>query len=303
MTGTFWPIKGHFRAWMILWAALATSDVAARWLGVETGNVPYVLKLASDDLTNWVAGDTVWSHRESLVQTGIKRANDNRQTKVWARAKNREGKVQQSWFPWSLMLQLAWFPDVATSALKTVQVQTDFRLFLSLTLLLFIKIRQCLLPDKINKLTKCRDFRKLSSLSRSRRKTIKKHQPAWISASSVRSSFMCFTLINLSSMVGAAAQQPNPWMSVKRRDLLVLHTHSPLSDSCLCLSASALQRKSIRQRGAEWAEPYSQWGPGWVWIWDGGHVAWKLYWYSAGVLPVVFLLNRTGVWIIFSVEC
>ncbi len=37
---------------------LATGDVAMSWLAVETSDVPYILKLASDDLTSWAAGDT-----------------------------------------------------------------------------------------------------------------------------------------------------------------------------------------------------------------------------------------------------
>ncbi len=70
-----------------------TGDVAMSWLAVETSDVPYVLKLASGVLASWAAGDTVsrlesswdgpvytaatfpatvWSHQESLLQTGLK---------------------------------------------------------------------------------------------------------------------------------------------------------------------------------------------------------------------------------------
>ncbi len=38
---------------------LVTADIAIGWLAVETSDVPYILKLASDDLTSWVASDTV----------------------------------------------------------------------------------------------------------------------------------------------------------------------------------------------------------------------------------------------------
>ncbi len=38
---------------------LATDDVAMSWLALETSDVPYVLKLASGDLTSWAASDTV----------------------------------------------------------------------------------------------------------------------------------------------------------------------------------------------------------------------------------------------------
>ncbi len=86
---------------------LATGDVTMSWLAVETSDVPFVLKLASGDLTNWAAGDTVswdraiytaatfpatvWSHPESLVQTGLKTERDNKRDKTRAGAKTGRG--------------------------------------------------------------------------------------------------------------------------------------------------------------------------------------------------------------------
>ncbi len=49
---------------------LVTVDVATSWLAVETSDVPYILKLASVDLTSWAAGDTV-SQRESGWTVGL----------------------------------------------------------------------------------------------------------------------------------------------------------------------------------------------------------------------------------------
>ncbi len=83
---------GNVRERVFLLAALCC-DITTSLLAVETSDVPFVLKLASGNLTSWAAGDavsrlesswdgpvytaatfpaTVWSHRESLVQTGLK---------------------------------------------------------------------------------------------------------------------------------------------------------------------------------------------------------------------------------------
>ncbi len=99
---------------------LVSGDIAMSWLAVETSDMPYVLKLASGDLTSWAAGDavsqlesswdgavyttatlpaTVWCHCESLVQTGLKRERDNRRDKIQAGVKTGRGGASRvaSW--------------------------------------------------------------------------------------------------------------------------------------------------------------------------------------------------------------
>ncbi len=60
---------------------------------------------------------TVWSHRESLLQTGFKRERDNKRDKTRAGAKT--GMGLPSCFLRSLMVQLAWFLEVADLIFKS----------------------------------------------------------------------------------------------------------------------------------------------------------------------------------------
>ncbi len=117
----------------------ATGDVAASWLAVETSDVPYILKLASGNLTSWAAGDTVsllesswdgpgytaatspatvWSRREYLVQTGLKRERDDKPNKTRAGAKTGRGgdsRVASLGVSWYNYLD---FQTLLTSALN-----------------------------------------------------------------------------------------------------------------------------------------------------------------------------------------
>ncbi len=86
---------------------LVTGNVATSWLAVETRDMPYVIELASGDLTNTISRlesswdgplstaatfpATISSPCESLVQTGLKRKSDNKQNKTWAGAKTGKG--------------------------------------------------------------------------------------------------------------------------------------------------------------------------------------------------------------------
>ncbi len=105
----------------------------SRWcpykLAFETSGLPYVLKLASgnltaelpatpsanlsraetDQFTPFNSSSTVSSPIKSLIQTGFKIESDSKRNKTWAGAKT--GKVQWSCFLRSLMLQLACFSD------------------------------------------------------------------------------------------------------------------------------------------------------------------------------------------------
>ncbi len=89
---------------------LASGDATTSWLVVENSDVLSVLKLASGNLTSWVACDaiswvgpvygtstfppTVWSCRESLVQTGLRRQSDNKWKWKSNRSKKREERVE-----------------------------------------------------------------------------------------------------------------------------------------------------------------------------------------------------------------
>ncbi len=118
---------------------LASRDLATSWAAVKTNEMPYALKLASGDLTSWAAGDTIsllessWDGPvytaatflatvlfcEFLVQTGLKRERERQKMKkTLSRSKNRDRRVQGSCLLRSLTLQLAWFTDIATPALR-----------------------------------------------------------------------------------------------------------------------------------------------------------------------------------------
>ncbi len=76
-------------------------DVATSWLAVEINDVPYVLKLASEDLTRWVTG-----RAETSFGVNCPSKRERQQTKENVnQSKNREGRVEQSCFLWSLVLQ------------------------------------------------------------------------------------------------------------------------------------------------------------------------------------------------------
>ncbi len=97
MTGTFSANQGSFQRACVpvgcsMLCVLATCDITKRWLAVET----------SDISATFLA--TILSRCESLVQTGLKRESDNKRNKTRVGAKT---------FLQSLMLQLAWFPNVA----------------------------------------------------------------------------------------------------------------------------------------------------------------------------------------------
>ncbi len=69
---------------------------------------------------------TVLSGCESLVQTGLKRENNNKQSKTWAkRAKIGRGGGQRSCLK-SLMLQLVWFPKVANLSFNQKWLNSDW---------------------------------------------------------------------------------------------------------------------------------------------------------------------------------
>ncbi len=131
--GTFQPITGHFRECLFLLAALLSD----RWchferLAVKTNDMPYRLKLASGDLTSWVAGITVswlessWDHfillPPSLQLFGLivnfwcKLDLKGRATTIeieWEPQQKEEGEGATGWILSSPILQLTWFPDVA----------------------------------------------------------------------------------------------------------------------------------------------------------------------------------------------
>ncbi len=75
-----------------------TGDVAMSWLAVETSDVPYILKLASGDLTSWISGDSVRRLKSNwdgpiycaAAFPSLVWADDNKQNKTPAGAKNRQ---------------------------------------------------------------------------------------------------------------------------------------------------------------------------------------------------------------------
>ncbi len=94
-------------------ALLVSGDVATSWLTVEARDVPYASKLASGDSSVC----RLRRHREpawvKLRQTSLLWCNFpclQLQNVKWS--KNREERVQQS-CPQTLVLQLAWFPEIA----------------------------------------------------------------------------------------------------------------------------------------------------------------------------------------------